>query len=162
MSITGTKMARNILLAVVVIMMFCTNAYATEEQTKLSYPEVGITKSMLFRPSIGYWWNHAGVRLSGMYLDKDQQDFQFNMGYAFYDKVKMQQSINLVTFWVVGSDPGADYKYAATGLTYSINYRGFFLELGLAVPWRDDIGNLEDDPVVPCLSVGYIYRFISK
>ena len=161
MSVTRSKMVRSMLLAVMVVMMLCTNAYTIEEQTKLSYPEVGITKSLLFRPSIGYWWNRTGVRLSGMYLNEDSHEFQFNFGYAFYDTVKLQQSVNLVTSWVVGSDPGADYRFGATGLSYCINYRGFFFELGLAVPWRDDIGNLENDPVVPCLSWGYIYRFRS-
>ena len=161
MSVVRSKMVRNMLFAVVAVMMLWTNVLEAEEQKKLSYPEVGITKSMLIRPSIGYWWNRAGFRLSGMYLNNDSHEFQFNFGYAFYDKVKMQQSVNLVTSWVVGSDPGADYRFGATGLSYCINYRGFFFELGLAVPWRDDIGNLEDDPVVPCLSWGYIYRFRS-
>lgn len=161
MSVVGSKMVRNMLFAVASVMMLWTNALGAEEQNKLSYPEVGITKSMLIRPSIGYWWNHTGVRLTGMYLNKDLHEFQFNFGYAFYDKVKLQQSINLVTCWVVGSDPGADYRYGATGFSYSINYRSLFFELGLAMPWRDDIGNLENDPVVPCLNLGYIYRFRS-
>ena len=161
MSVVGSKMVRNMLFAVASVMMLWTNALGAEEQNKLSYPEVGITKSMLIRPSIGYWWNRTGVRLSGMYLNEDFHEFQFNFGYAFYDSIKLQQSINLVTCWVVGSDPGADYRYGATGFSYSINYRGFFFELGLAMPWRDDIGNLENDPVVPCLNLGYIYRFRS-
>ena len=161
MSVGRSKMVRNMLFVVASVMMLWTNALGAEEQKKLSYPEVGITKSLLFRPSIGYWWNRAGVRLSGMYLNEDLHEFQFNFGYAFYDTVKLQQSINLVTCWVVGSDPGADYRYGATGFSYNMNYRGFFFEIGLAMPWRDDIGNLEDDPVVPCLSWGYIYRFIS-
>jgi len=149
------------MFAVVFVMMLFANTLGAEEQKKLSYPEVGITKSMLFRPSIGYWWNHAGVRFTGMYLNKDLHEFQFNFGYAFYDKVKLQQSINFVTCWVVGSDAGADYRYGASGLSYSINYRGLFFEFGLAMPWRDDIGNLENDLVVPCLNLGYIYRFRS-
>jgi len=161
MSVSGSKMIRNMLFMVVVVLMLCANALEAGEQIKLAYPEAGITRSMFFRPSIGYWWNHLGVRLSGMYLGEDEQDFQINLGYAFYEKIKLQQSINLVTCWVVGSDPGADYKFGASGLAYNINYRGFFFELGLAVPWRDDIGNLEDDPVVPCMSWGYIYRFCS-
>ena len=69
---------------------------------------------------------------------------------------KTQHSINLLTSWIAGSDPGADYRYGATGIAYSLNYRGIFLELGLAMPWRDDIGNLANDPVVPCGYLGYI------
>jgi len=161
MIITGSKIVRSKLLMVAVVMLLSTNAFGIEKQIKLAYPEVGITRSMLFRPSLGYWWNRMGVRLSGMYLNKDSHVFQFNLGYAFYDSVKLQHSANLVTCWVVGSDPGADYRFGATGFSYSINYRGFFFELGLAMPWRDDIGNLEDDPVVPCMSWGYIYRFCS-
>jgi len=161
MRITGSKIVRSLLLTVAIVMILSTNALGNEKQIKLAYPEVGITRSLLFRPSIGYWWNRAGVRLSGMYLEEDLHEFQLNFGYAFYESVKLQQSINLVTCWVVGSDPGADYRFGATGLAYNINYRGIFFELGLAVPWRDDIGNLEDDPVVPCMSWGYIYRFCS-
>jgi len=159
MSVVGSKYAKSLFLSIVVLLMIGNNAFGAEE--KQSYPEVGITKSLLIRPSLGYWWNRTGVRLTGMYLNNDTHEFQFNFGYAFYDTVKLQQSVSLVTCWVVGSDPGADYRYGATGLSYSINYRGFFFELGLVKPWRDDIGNLENDFVVPCMNWGYIYRFCS-
>ena len=65
----------------------------------------------------------------------------------------------MAIFWTAGSDPGADYRYGATGMAYGLNYRGFFLELGLAWPWRDDLGNLADDSVVPCGYLGYMHRF---
>jgi hypothetical protein len=94
-----------------------------------------------------------------LYINKDYRSFHLNVGYAFYDSKKLQQSINLLTSWVVGSDPGVDYRYAATGIAYSLNYRGLFFEIGLARPWRDDLGNLADDPVIPCGYCGYIYRF---
>jgi hypothetical protein len=94
-----------------------------------------------------------------MYVSKNEHEFHLNLGYAFADSAKVQQSINLLTSWMVGSDPGADYRYGATGIAYSLNYRGFFVEIGLALPWRDDLGNLADDPVVPCGYLGYIYRF---
>ncbi len=131
-----------------------------EEKGQLSYPELGITTSFLIiNPSIGYWWGRTGVRFSGMYLNKDLHEFHLNIGYGLYDSKKVQHSINLLTSWVVGSDPGADYRYGATGIAYGLNYRGFFLEIGLAHPWRDDLGNLANDPVVPCGYLGYIYRF---
>lgn len=94
-----------------------------------------------------------------MYFKNDLYEFHFNIGYAFYDTEKLQQSVNLLTSRVRGKDPGANYNYAATGVAYGVNYRGFFLEFGMAVPWRDDIGNLVTDPVVPCGYFGYIYRF---
>jgi len=150
-------------MLLIIFMLLCTNAMGTENNNKPSYWELGINSSLrLFRPSVGYWWNPLGVRFSGIYLAADDQEFQFDLGYAFHDSHKIQHSINLVTFSEVGSDPGADYDFIATGVTYSVNYRGLFLELGLAVPWKDDIGNLENDPVVPCLNWGYIYRFRSK
>ena len=133
---------------------------SAEENDQLSYPELGITTSFLIiHPSIGYWWGPTGVRFTGMYLNKDLHEFHLNIGYALYDSDKVQHSINLLTSWVAGSDPGADYRYGATGIAYGLNYRGFFLEIGLARPWRDDLGNLANDPVVPCGYFGYMYRF---
>jgi len=133
---------------------------SAEENEQLSYPELGITTSFLIvHPSIGYWWGQTGVRFTGMYLNKDLHEFHLNIGYALYDSEKVQHSINLLTSWVAGSDPGADYRYGATGIAYGLNYRGFFLEIGLARPWRDDLGNLANDPVVPCGYFGYMYRF---
>lgn len=94
-----------------------------------------------------------------MYLNKDHRELHLNIGYALHDSQKVQHSINLLTSRVVGSDPGADYNFASTGVAYGLNYRGFFLEIGLAVPWRDDIGNLANDVVIPCGYLGYIHRF---
>lgn len=136
-------------------------SYADAGESKhRTYLELGITaSSLLIQPSIGFWWGRIGVRFSGMYLNKNHHEFHFNIGYAFYDSDKVQHSINLLTSRVVGRDPGAHYRYSATGIAYSINYRGFFLELGLAHPWRDEIGNLAKNPVIPCGYFGYIYRF---
>ncbi len=131
-----------------------------EEKDHLSYPELGITTStLIIHPSIGYWWGRTGLRFTGMYLNRDHHEFHLNIGYWLYDSDKVQHSINLLTSWVAGSDPGADYKYGATGIAYSLNYRGLFFEIGLARPWRDDLGNLANDPVVPCGYWGYIHRF---
>ena len=133
------------------------------EKKQLSYPEVGLTTSFqILHPSAGYWWGRKGIRLTGMYVNKDLHEFHINIGYALYDTKRVQHSINLLTSWIAGSDPGADYKYGATGLAYGLNFRGFFLEMGLARPWRDDLGNLANDPVVPCGYFGYIYRFRPK
>lgn len=95
-------------------------------------------------------------------LYKDHHEFHLNIGYKLYDSDKAQHSVNLLTSRVAGSDPGADYRYWATGVAYGVNYRGFFLEIGLARPWKDDLGNLDDDPVIPCGYLGYLYRFRPK
>ena len=129
------------------------------DEKEQSYLELGVAASTLIQPSIGYWWGRTGVRLTGMYLNEDHHEFHLYIGYGLYDSEKVQHSINLLTSWVVGSDPGADYRYAATGIAYGFNYKGLFLEIGLAVPWRDDLGNLADDPVVPCGYWGYMHRF---
>ena len=130
------------------------------EKEHPSYPELGITTTFLIiHPSIGYWWDRTGLRFTGMYLAMDHHEFHLNIGHRLYDSEKVQHSINLLTSWVAGSDPGADYRYGATGIAYGLNYRGFFLEIGLARPWRDDLGNLANDPVVPCGYWGYIHRF---
>ncbi len=159
MSVARSRMVRRGLFAFAVAFMLWASALWADENDNLSYPELGITTS---GPSIGYWWGRTGLRVTGMYADKDHHELHLNIGYAFADSAKVQQSINLLTSWAAGSDPGADYRYGATGIAYSLNYRGFFVEAGLALPWRDDLGNLAHDPVVPCGYWGYIYRFRPK
>ena len=156
-------MIRRIISACAVFLLLGAGSLRAEEKKQPAYPELGITaSSLLIHPSIGYWWDRIGMRVTGMYLDEEHHEFHFNIGYEVSGSEKVQQSINLLTSRVAGSDPGADYKYWATGLAYSINYKGFFMELGLAHPWKDELGNLADDPVIPCGYLGYIYRFRSK
>ena len=162
-SFAKSRMIRIALTAFAALLILWGSFVWAEENGQLSYPELGITTSlMIVHPSIGYWWGRTGLRFSGMYLANDHQEYNLNIGYRLYDSKKVQHSINLLTSWVVGSDPGADYRYGATGIAYSINYRGIFIEIGLARPWRDDLGNLSNDPVVPCGYWGYIYRFRPK
>jgi len=113
----------------------------------------------MIKPSVGYWWGRTGLRLTGMYRNEDHYEYHINLGYALKDSNNVQQGINLLTSWIAGRDPGADYRYAATGVAYSLNYKGFFFELGLAHPWRDDLGNLDDDPIIPSGYWGFLYRF---
>lgn len=153
---TGPGIVKLILLCVVTA--FFTNCVLADEEMP-SYPEVGVVLGGILQPSIGYWWGRKGIRVSGMYLDKDKKEFHLNFGYILSDSKKTQRSINLLTSRVVGSDPGADYNYGATGIAYSQNYKGFFFALGLGWPWKDDIGNLSDDPVIPVGYLGYIHRF---
>ena len=153
-------MIRITLSAFAVLSILWASNIRAEGNDRLSYPELGITTSFLIiHPSIGYWWGRTGIRFTGMYLNKDHHEFHLNIGYELYESEKAQHSINLLTSRVAGSDPGADYRYWATGIAYGLNYRGFFLEIGLARPWKDDLGNLANDPVVPCGYFGYIYRF---
>lgn len=142
------------------ITLLCTSTVNAEENLA-SYPEVGIAVSGIPHLSVGYWWEQKGVRLSGMYLGDEKNELHLNLAYAFSDEESVQHSINLLTSWVVGNDPGADYEYAATGVTYSINYEGLFLEIGLGWPWKDAIGNVSDN-FVPMGYLGYIHRFNRK
>ena len=154
------KMVRLILSVLTILSVVGPSCLIAGEKDQLSYPELGITTSLqIIHPSIGYWWGKKGIRFTGMYLKKDLHEFHFNIGYALYESEKAQHSINLLTSKIAGSDPGADYDYWSTGIAYSLNYRGFFLELGLAYPWKDYLGNLSNDSVVPCGYLGYIYRF---
>lgn len=155
-----SKIIKIAFLAIAALSFLWANPIGAEEEGSLSYPEFGITTTFhILHPSIGYWWGRRGIRFSGMYGARDHQEFHLNIGYSLSDSEKVHQSINLLTSWVVGSDPGADYRYMATGIAYGLNFRGFFVELGLAHPWRDDIGNLAHDPVIPCGYLGYIHRF---
>ena len=157
------KSAITSLSVVVVLLILFIDFGRAQKMDYPSYPELGITaSSLIIHPSIGYWWGRPGLRVSGMYLNEDHNEFHLNLGYVISDSEKVQQSLNLLTSWVTGSDPGADYQYWATGIAYGLNYRGFFFELGLARPWRDDIGNLEGDAFIPCGYFGYIYRFRLK
>ena len=149
--------------AVFLIFLFRAGTLPAEEAKALSYPELGITVSpLLIQPGIGYRHGRIGLRASGMYLKQDRHAFHCNIGYTFSDSDIMQHSINLLTSRIAGSDPGADYKYWASGIAYGLQYRGFFFELGLAHPWKDELGNLADDPLIPCGYVGYMYRFRSE
>lgn len=148
-----------LLYTFVIISIFCTSNTWAEEQSFSSHLELGLTTSLTIHPSIGYWWGRTGLRFSGMYWNKDTQEYHINLGYVLWDKERNQHSINLLTSWVVGSDPGADYRFASSGIAYGINYKGLFFELGLAIPWHDELGNLENDPIVPCGYWGYIHRF---
>ena len=136
--------------------------------TEVSYPEVGLTtSSLLISPNLGHWFGRVGIRLSGMYLGEDHQEAHLNVGYKWSDTARTQHSINLLTGKIVGSDPGADYDYTYLGIAYGLNfsikgYRGFFFELGMAKVLDDNLGNLADDPFVPCGSLGYMYRFTPK
>ena len=150
---------RIITAALAVLTILWANNIRAEEEEKLSYLELGITVGLIVHPGVGYWWGRKGIRLSGMYLNEEHYECHLNFAYALSDSGKVQQSINLLTSRVVGSDPGADYNYTATGVAYSVNYHGFFLEIGLGRPWRDDIGNLADDPLIPVGYWGYLYRF---
>lgn len=99
-----------------------------------------------------------------MYLAADHNEVHVNLGYKLSDTRRTQHSLNLLTGNIVGTDPGADYDYAYLGVAYGLNFSirrlsGFFFELGMAAVLRDRLGNLEDDPVVPCGYFGYIYRF---
>ena len=153
-------MTRMAIIAYTVLLILCAGSVRAKETDHKSYPELGITAtSLIIHPSIGYWFGRIGTRFTGMYLSEDHHEFHFNIGYRLHDTDRTQHSINLLTSWIAGSDPGADYKYGATGIAYGFNYRGIFLELGLALPWRDDIGNLAGDPVVPCGYLGYMHRF---
>jgi len=69
-----------------------------------------------------------------MYYAGDWYEAHFNIGYAFQDSPRTLHCVNLLTNWVVGGDPGSDYSFWSTGVAYSLNYRGFFFELGLAFP----------------------------
>jgi len=139
--------------------LFITSHLGASEKPSDSYLEMGVTASMFLLPTVGYWKNGIGSRISGMYLDRNHHEYYLNIGYELSDAGDIQHSINILTSRVVGSDPGADYSFAATGLAYGLNYKGFFLEYGLAVPWRDDIGNLARNSIIPSGYWGYIHRF---
>ena len=129
-----------------------------------SYPELGVVHSLIMNPTLGYWFGSFGVRVTGMYLSDDHNEFHLTLRYKFSDNQKTQHSINLSSARIVGSDPGADYHYTCLGVTYGLNfsiigYRGFFVEMGMARVLDDNLGNVKDGSFVPYGSFGYIYRF---
>ena len=125
-----------------------------------SYPEAGLI--LWTSPNIGYWFGPFGIRLSGMYRNEEHNAAHLNLGYKLLDNKTRQHSINILIGKIVGSDPGADYDYTYIGGAYSINYRGLFLEVGVAKALLDELGNVKREPLLPLLNVGYIYRFTPK
>ncbi len=160
---------------IAVCFVFCDGSLAQERNRQdatlkdlktASYFEAGLTSaSSLITPALGYWFSAIGIRLSGMYVKRDLNELHLNVGYKLSDNEKTQHAINILASKIVGSDPGADYDYSQIGLAYSMNFsimghRGFFFELGLGGVVDDNLGNVEDEPFVPCGSFGYIYRFL--
>ncbi len=129
-----------------------------------SYPELGVTTSGI---NLGYWYGRFGLRLSQYYFNPFHSDMVLNLGYKLYDNRKTQHSLNLLAGRYTGSDPGTDYDYAYLGMAYGLNFTvlglsGFFVEAGIAAVLQDNLGNLDDDPLVPCVKLGYVYRFTPK
>ena len=166
------KWLRKIILSAFIVasVLYGTNNIWANEKSKLkdlkeaSYPELGLTISGI---NLGYWHKRTGLRLSQYYQNIAHNQMMLNLGYKLSDNEKTQQSINLLVGRIVGSDPGADYDYVYLGIAYGLNfsilgYRGFFLELGVAKVLQDNLGNLANDPFVPCTNIGYIYRFTPK
>ena len=169
------KWFRKIILSVVTVasVLYGTGDAGSDEFNKrsnlsdlkeTSCPDLGLTFSGI---NLGYWYNRIGLRLSHYYLNETRNEMMLNLGYKLSDNEKTQKSINLLAGRYVGSDPGADYDYAYVGIAYGLNfsilgYRGFFIELGMAKVLQDNLGNLADDPFVPCATIGYIYRFTPK
>lgn len=115
----------------IVSILFCSVVWADEvnKESKpknlknVSYPEIGLTASpLLISPNFGYWFGPIGIRLSGMYLNENHNEAHFNLGFKFSDNEKTQQSINLLSGLIVGSDPGADYNYTYLGVAYGLNF----------------------------------------
>jgi hypothetical protein len=152
-------MSRALVTLLISITAFHASQVSAQEDHTQSYFELGLTASMLVHPSIGYWWGDRGLRVGGMYLESRHYEFHLNIGHVIKDINNVQHTLNVLTSRIVGSDLGAHYDYSSTGIAYGLNYKGAFLEIGLAVPWQDEIGNLDDDPIIPCGYWGYIYRF---
>jgi len=150
--------------------LYSGEAVAEEKSRDLkheSYPELGILISPpIVSPAFGYWFGPYGVRVSGMYLKEDLNEFHLNLGYKRLDNEKKQRSINILLSRIEGSDQGADYDYTSLGVAYSWNslfgVRGLFAELGMAKVLHDNLGNVTDEFLVPCGYIGYMYRFTPK
>lgn len=126
----------------------------------ISYPEMGVTTGAAYlNLNFGYWHKRMGLRVAGGYLGADRNGLRLNLGYKLRDSETRLDTLNIVLGNYVGRDPGARYDYAYIGLTYGLNYRGWYAELGLAKDVRDRIGNLRNDPILPCGTVGYLHRF---
>ena len=149
--------------------LFSDEAVAEEKSRNLkheSYPELGMVFSAIMNPAFGYWFGPYGVRVAGMYLKEDLNEFHLNLGYKILDNEKKQRSINILLSRIEGSDQGADYDFTSLGVAYSWNsvfgVRGLFVELGMAKVLHDNLGNVIDEFLVPCGYIGYMYRFTPK
>jgi hypothetical protein len=129
-----------------------------------SYAEFGLVLTNIINPAFGYYFGKYGIRVAGMYLKKDRNELHINLGYKIKDNKSKQRSINILLSKVKGYDPGTDYDFTSLGVAYSWNtlfgIQGLFAELGLAKVLQDNLGNVKDEPFVPCGYIGYIYRFI--
>jgi hypothetical protein len=153
---------QNQIPAVTVASVLYNSAAVTEEVSR----DLMLFSLPIISPAFGYWFGPYGVRVSGMYLEEDLNEFHLNLGYKRLDNERKQRSINILISRIEGSDEGADYDYTSLGVAYSWNslfgVRGLFAELGMAKVLHDNLGNVIDEFLVPCGYIGYIYRFTPK
>jgi hypothetical protein len=92
---------QNQIPAVTVASVLYNSAAVTEEVSRdlkhESYPELGLLFSLpIISPAFGYWFGPYGVRVSGMYLEEDLNEFHLNLGYKRLDNERKQRRRDLM------------------------------------------------------------------
>lgn len=127
-----------------------------------SYFEMGTNIGMpaTINVAIGYWFGPVGLRLSGMYwgegTQKGTNGVQFNAGYKLSDNAKSLQNLGVAVGREQG--PGCDWSYL--GPVYNLNYKWFFLEIGLAKVLKVKRGAFGSLQFI--FQIGYMHRFFPK
>jgi hypothetical protein len=119
-----------------------------------SYAEIGANIGIpsVLNIAYGHWFGPVGLRMSGLYLGRDAQGVQFNLGFKLSDNPKRSHSLAAVAGTSVMD--GSEWDYA--GIVYNLNIRGFFLEAGLTA------GSGDYASPQATLQLGYMHRFLPK
>jgi hypothetical protein len=135
----------------------CALEHSNEDLKSVWYFEAG---GILGSPSIGgivgYWFGPVGIRVSGGYQEKRMNGIQFNLGYKLTDNNKTRHAVGVALGR--SQDRGCDYSYL--GPVYDLNYKWFFLEIGVGKVFNVKRGDFSDLPWWIILQVGYMHRFI--
>jgi len=101
-----------------------------KEFKKKSYFEVGIIAGTpaFINALNGFYIDPVGLRLSGMYLNKNTNGVQLNLEYKLSENIKTRHNLGIA----IGKsqDSGCDYYYL--GPVYDFYYKSFFLETGVS------------------------------
>ena len=114
---------------------------------------------IFLNPLVGYHINRFGLQLSGMYYSQDEYGLQIALPYCFYRGEHSSHSLALefvrsfvdtATSRTIGKD-----SYAGFGVSYQLNWRGFFLGLGVLTSeaaYTLFFRSME-------FQIGYVYQF---
>ena len=142
--------------ATLVLLLLYPCTARAENESRL-YPEAGIVflTPAFINALAGIWYEPVGIRISGMYSDKERKGIQVNSVVRLGGRNKVRHCAGIAAG--LSGDPGCEYYYA--GPVYDLYYGNFFLEAGISKILHVIRGDFSDLPFWVILQAGYVHRF---